>query len=55
MLHPCMHSELLINIENTKSTQGEILYEYNAASISSIKTENISVYSTSRACGTQVK
>ena len=25
MLHPCMHSKLLINIENTESTHGEIL------------------------------
>ena len=25
MLHPCMHSNFLINIENTESTHGEIL------------------------------
>ena len=25
MLHPCMNSKFLINIENTESTHGEIL------------------------------
>ena len=30
-----------LNIENTQSTHGEILWDYNAASTISIKTENI--------------
>ena len=44
MLHPCMHSKTLIDIENTESTHGEILYDYIAASTISFKTENNSTF-----------
>ena len=42
MLHSCMHSGFLINIENTESTYGEVLLDHNAASTISNKTENMS-------------
>ena len=49
MLHPCMHSNFLINTENTESTHGQIMYGHNAAStISNKTTVNISTYSPSR-------
>ena len=42
MLRPCMHSKFLIKKETNKSTHGEILKDYNAASNISINIENIS-------------
>ena len=45
MLHPCMLSNFLINIENTESTHREILLAHNAAFTISTKTENISTSS----------
>ena len=35
MLHPCMHSKYLINIENTESTHGEmnVFETYNVSEV----------------------
>ena len=40
ILHPCMHSKFFKTIGNTGSMHGELLKDYNPASVISIKTEN---------------